>query len=248
MALTGLTAVENGYSFSRPSSRASEVGFGQGLGFAVIGTALGLLTGIAAASGPWGGNTAVMANDAMPVTSIVAASSAPVDHHAVQARFAQSQLTQRAPEKAAPVLFRASLETIIGHHKAVEPASNIAASSFVKSAIQPTTAVSPATSAPMAPASVAAAMATSTVPETAESVSKPAAMMIEGDLTVADFDASTGTVETREGKSFSVTQAGSDGNTLAWQDFAGHVHYRCTQAGSCTLAGSGVAASGAKLI
>ena len=73
-------------------------------------------------------------------------------------------------------------------------------------------------------------------------------MMIEGDLTVADFDASTGTVETREGKSFSVTQAGSDGNTLAWQDFAGHVHYKCTQAGSCTLAGSGVTASGAKLI
>jgi hypothetical protein len=246
MALTGLTAVENGYSFSRPSSRASEVGFGQGLGFAVIGTALGLLTGIAAAAGPWGGNTAVMANDATPVITTAAVTSAPVDQHAVPARFVQGQLSKHAPETAASLLFRTSLETTISHHKAVEPVSHVAASSFVKNAIQPRTEVAPAAIVPVAP--VAAAIAMSTAMESTESVSKPAGMMIEGDLTVADFDASTGTVETREGKSFSVNEAGSDGNTLAWQDYAGHVHYRCTQSGSCTLAGSGVTASGAKLI
>jgi hypothetical protein len=249
MALTGLTAVENGYSFSRPAGRSTEVGFAQGLGFAVIGTALGLLTGIAAASGPWGGNTAVMANDATPITASVPATSASVDHHAAPARFVPSQLTQRAPETAAPSFVRASLDTTGSHRNDATQERHVTSNDFVKKAIQAEPMVATAISTPVAPvAPVAAAMAVSTVPEGSESVSKPASMMIEGDLTVADFDASTGTVETREGKSFSVTQAGSDGNTLAWQDFAGHVHYKCTQAGSCTLAGSGVTASGAKLI
>jgi hypothetical protein len=256
MALTGLTAVENGYSFTQSRRQgASEVSFGQGLGFAVIGTALGLLTGVAAASGPWGANSSVMANDSASVTLTAPASSAPAMsatmststvQQAAPAPVVQSQLSQHATEAAAPVLVRASLETTVTHHTAVQPGHHTVSNLFVKSAIRPNSELSASTSTPEAP--VAAAMAVSSVPASTENVSKPAAMVIEGDLTVADFDASTGTVETREGRSFSINQAGSDGNTLAWQDYAGNVHYKCTQGGSCTLAGSHVSASGARLI
>jgi hypothetical protein len=175
-----------------------------------------------------------------------AAPSTSIYQHAAPAPVVHSQLIQHAPEAAAPVLVRASLETTVAHHKAIEPVHHVASNFFAKSAVHPAVEVSPAVSTLEAP--VAAAMAVSTVPASTESVSKPAAMVIEGDLTVADFDATTGTVETREGRNFSINQAGSDGNTLAWQDYAGNVHYKCTQGGSCTLAGSHVTASGARLI
>ena len=251
MALTGLTAVENGYSFAQSRRSGSEVSFGQGLGFAIIGTALGLLAGVAAASGPWDSNSSVMANDsaAMNFTapaSRAVATTASVNQHVVPVQVIQSQISQQATQAAAPVLVRASLETTVAHHAEIQPAHQAASSFFVKSAIRPADKVSPAVSTPGAP--VAAAMAVSNVPASTENISKPAAMVIEGDLTVADFDASTGTVETREGRNFSINQAGSDGNTLAWQDYAGNVHYKCTQGGSCTLAGSHVSASGARLI
>jgi hypothetical protein len=103
-----------------------------------------------------------------------------------------------------------------------------------------------ATAAPVAPATVA--MTSAVAPEVTENNAQSAELTTEGDLSVADFDATTGTVETREGKSFSVTTAGADGNTLAWQDYAGNIHYRCTQAGSCTLSGAGIGAASARLI
>jgi hypothetical protein len=68
--------------------------------------------------------------------------------------------------------------------------------------------------------------------------------MIEGDATVADYDASTGLVETHEGRNFSI---GSVGAGTSWDDYSGHVHYRCDRGGNCTLSRAGVVVPHARM-
>jgi hypothetical protein len=70
-------------------------------------------------------------------------------------------------------------------------------------------------------------------------------LMIEGDATVADYDATTGLVETHEGKSFAIGL--SAGASNSWDDYSGHVHYRCDGGGNCTLSRSGVVVPHARL-
>lgn len=71
------------------------------------------------------------------------------------------------------------------------------------------------------------------------------AFMIEGDATVADYDATTGLVETHEGKSFSI--GSSAGVNSSWDDYSGHVHYRCDKGGNCTLSRAGVVVPNARM-
>jgi len=219
-----------------PSNRVSVV---QGTLFAVMGTALGLLAGTAAALGPWSTNPAAQTQNSAQVSASAASSGGSADQNTLRFQSIQSQVNRLAAGPAAPVLVRASLETTVPHHAAVARVHHVSVNPIVNSDLQ--SASEAESGEPAAP--VAAAMADVTAPATSDNASRPASTVIEGDLTVADFDALTGTVETREGRNFSVTQAGSDSNTSTWQDYAGNVHYRCTQGGSCTLRGSGVAAS-----
>ena len=69
----------------------------------------------------------------------------------------------------------------------------------------------------------------------------------EGDVTVADFDATTGTIESYEGRTFvlnstTVTLAGA-----ALEDSGSSVHYRCDQSGSCTLMRAGLVMQNVRL-
>jgi hypothetical protein len=226
------------------SNRSSEAGFLQGMLFATMGTALGLLAGTAAAIGPWGTNRPMIANDSPQISANAVTVSSSADQHALRSQSIQNQLNRLATEPAVPVLVLASLDTSVAHHTAAAPLHRASVNPFANNVSGHATKAVAKSSEPAAPVAPGAdSMSVASVPATPDNASKPAPMMIEGDLTVADFNASTGTVETREGRNFSVNQAGSDGNTLAWQDYAGNVHYRCTQAGSCMLKGSGVAAS-----
>ena len=86
------------------------------------------------------------------------------------------------------------------------------------------------------------------IAETPVETVKPAAYtMVEGDLTVADFDATTGIVETREGRNFSLNTTVSANGAATFVDYMGNVHYKCDLGGNCTLFHSGVVVPNAKL-
>jgi hypothetical protein len=232
-----------GFSHSR-NFRSSQPGLVPSLAFGMMGTALGLLAGIAAAANPWSGNTTVMANDSVQMSASVAGSGRSVNLHTLKTHSIQAPVNQTMATTAAPAPVSASLEASLPHIPAAVPMHHAAFKSIVKSEVPTEAATVAMTSAGEAPVVPVAVNSDVVAPETA---SRPASMMIEGDLTMADFDASTGTVETREGRNFTVSQAGSDGNTLSWQDYSGNVHYRCTQAGNCTLSGSGIS-TGARIL
>jgi len=75
----------------------------------------------------------------------------------------------------------------------------------------------------------------------------PRVLMIEGDVTVAGYDAAAGMIETREGMNFVIDRAVGDRNASLLEDSSGSFHYRCDQQGSCTLAHAGLAFSAARM-
>ncbi|MGA2207094.1 MAG: hypothetical protein ABSG10_10235 [Terracidiphilus sp.] len=77
---------------------------------------------------------------------------------------------------------------------------------------------------------------------------KPSGFYSEGDLTVADYDATVGTIQTDDGRTFALGTTVSASNATPWKDYRSNVHYRCGQDGSCVLVRAGVIASNARLI
>jgi hypothetical protein len=75
----------------------------------------------------------------------------------------------------------------------------------------------------------------------------PFVLCIEGDVTVANYDSATGTVETFERQTYVLGSATGASGEIPWQDFPFNIHYRCDGSGSCTLY-HGSAFAGAKLI
>jgi hypothetical protein len=57
----------------------------------------------------------------------------------------------------------------------------------------------------------------------------------EGDITVVSYDATQGTIETADGRTFELGETVTTGNTVAWDQYRANVHYRCEQGGSCVL-------------
>lgn len=85
-------------------------------------------------------------------------------------------------------------------------------------------------------------------PTSLEYVAKPAIRYTEGDLTVADYDATTGTVQASDGRTFILGTTVAAGNATSWNDYRSDVHYRCDQNGSCMLMRAGAVAPNARLI
>ena len=75
-----------------------------------------------------------------------------------------------------------------------------------------------------------------------------ASLYTEGDLTVSDYDASTSTIQTSDGKTFVLGTTVAAGNATSWETYRSDVRYRCDQNGSCVLMRPGVVAPNAKLI
>jgi hypothetical protein len=71
--------------------------------------------------------------------------------------------------------------------------------------------------------------------------------VMEGDATVADFDSSSGMIQTDVGKTFLIGIPADVKIAGPWQDYHRNVHYRCDQSGNCTISGAGVVIPNAKL-
>ncbi|MGO9324227.1 MAG: hypothetical protein ACLP07_06660 [Terracidiphilus sp.] len=76
----------------------------------------------------------------------------------------------------------------------------------------------------------------------------PASLYTEGVLTVSDYSASTGTIQTSDGRTFALGTTVAAANATSWETYRSDVHYRCDQNGSCVLMRAGVVAPDAKLI
>lgn len=75
-----------------------------------------------------------------------------------------------------------------------------------------------------------------------------ASLYTEGYLTVSDYDASTGTVQTSDGRTFVLGTTVAAGNATSWETYRSDIRYRCDENGSCVLMRAGVVAPNARLI
>jgi hypothetical protein len=71
---------------------------------------------------------------------------------------------------------------------------------------------------------------------------------IEGDLNVVDYDATAGTIETSDGRTFVVGITVAASNAAPWGEYRSSLHYRCSRTGSCALSRAGAIAPNARLI
>ncbi len=85
-------------------------------------------------------------------------------------------------------------------------------------------------------------------PVVAETPTKNFLFLSEGDVTVADFDASMGRIETYEGRTFVLGSSAAASAPASLQDSGSSVHYRCDQSGSCTLYRAGLVMQNVRLM
>jgi hypothetical protein len=70
---------------------------------------------------------------------------------------------------------------------------------------------------------------------------------VEGEDSIAGYDASAGIIETFTARRFLIDKAGAAANTLKGLDFPVDIHYRCDQAATCTITRTGGGVLHAKL-
>ena len=100
----------------------------------------------------------------------------------------------------------------------------------------------------MASALLAAPTALDPTLSSLDNVAKPVIRYTEGDLTVADYDATAGTVESSDGRTFILGTTVATSNATSWETYRSNVHYRCDQSGSCVLMRAGAVVPNARLI
>ena len=127
------TVLAANLNFSQPNvDRPSEAEKLQGLLYAVIGTALGLLAGTAAVVGSWGTNTAVMARESAEVRISAPGSGSSVPQNAWRSDTIQQQVGGPVSENSAPVLVQATPEMSATHHTAVSTMHHAVSNSLTK--------------------------------------------------------------------------------------------------------------------
>jgi hypothetical protein len=223
-----------------------EAAIGLALIYASIGASLGIASGTAVAISVFPSNEPAAISDLAQASASVAGLKGPLKTVVTQIPMLQSQPALEAAElpstRHAPVTAEVktggkapATSTNLPSHKRSVP-NTLAA--FDEASTEPSqtvvTQVSPTTE-----------VASSNQVATAEIPILAPRLMIEGDATVADYDATTGLVETHEGKTFSI--GSSAGASSSWDDYSGHVHYRCDGGGSCTLSRAGVIVPHARL-
>jgi hypothetical protein len=189
---------------------------------AVAAVALGLVAGASVAALSWPGSATMAKQTPAPASSSVAAMNAP---QAVNQAAQAASPAVNSPIAAAPVKALVALESAAPAVQPAAPKVSAALNSVVKSAPE---------ASPVAPVIAAS------LPDDA---TKSFSLFVEGDVTVADYDATTGMISTNDGKTFVINKLAS----LNWQDSIGNVHYRCDQGGNCTLMGGGVVVPNARM-
>ena len=126
-----------------------------------------------------------------------------------------------------------------------EPAQHeLASASFVApTALDPTP--SSLAQSSLAPSSLAQS---SLAPSSLDGAPKPVSLYSEGDVTVAGYDAASGTIQASDGATFVLGTTVAASYATSWSEYHSGVHYRCDQAGSCVLTRAGVVAPKARLV
>jgi hypothetical protein len=201
----------------------------------LIGVALGIVTGTALAASPWFSDTQAASTQGQVTAS--AAESKPAPVAAVH--------VDKAPER--PALSQGT--TLLT--SAVRAASVKRAASHTLSVRNRHTArrrVSFSFGPHLRRKASAIVKAPDPAPvERAAYTVERYSFFIEGDVTVADYDESLGTIETHEGKTFIIGRTMAEGNAIPWQDYRANLHYRCDQSGTCTLKRAGLVVPNARL-
>jgi hypothetical protein len=205
---------------------------GSTLIYAAIGVALGIVAGTALAASPWFGNTQAGAPNLGQVTARAAESKpapAPIA--------SQTPKIDLAAQSQGMDLLSAAVKGAAVNTPAVRTSSarkrlspwRRASFTFRSHRLRRTPAIS------HMPPSLAAARVSYAV--------ERYTFVVEGDVTVVDYDASLGTIETHEGKTFVIGRTAAE----SWQDYRANVHYRCDQSGTCTLMRAGLVVPNARL-
>jgi hypothetical protein len=209
--------------------------------YAAAAVAFGLVFGVAIAATM--GNVLVPASSptlasTVSSTAVVAGTVAPPSAHVVSHH---SQTSKPAIAKSSSVILPVALKTSVNrkssvaHHRHAARKASSKRISFTPHLSRASLTIAPA------PAPVAVTLVSRPAPETTVS------FFMEGDATVADFDSSSGMIQTDEGKSFLIGMPAGVANGGPWQDYHRNVHYRCDQSGNCTISGAGVVVPHAKL-
>jgi len=80
-----------------------------------------------------------------------------------------------------------------------------------------------------------------------ETAQRPGNFSMEGEDSIAEYDANAGIIETAAGKTFFVDKSGGEGNASKWQDYRAGFQYKCDQNAACTLTRAGAGALHARL-
>jgi hypothetical protein len=213
-----------------------------------IGVALGILVGTALAGSAWLTNTPVAPPSLARVNSSAAVSishpaayagqTSPLERQAdnqenkqLSSPLQSTAVTASAAHKVSAVHGQNAVRTVSAGSKS---SAGRKASSMRRSFVS---SRAPAPDA-LPPASQVASL---------DDAAEPMSFTIEGDVTVADYDASQGTIATQEGKTFVIDRTVGESYMAPWQEYRANLHYRCDQGGNCTLFRAGVAVPNAKL-
>jgi len=222
-----------------------EAAIGLALIYASIGASLGIVSGTAIAVRVFPSNGPVAMSDLAQASASVAGLNS-LKAIITQIPVLQSQPPTQAAELPAVLHAPVAVESKIGK-KTLAVSTNLSAhkhsfSNTLAAIDEVSKETSQSVVAQVAPATEAAFSSQVAIAEVPVVAPR---LMIEGDATVADYDATTGLVETHEGKTFSI--GSSAGASSSWDDYSGHVHYRCDGGGNCTLSRSGVIVPHARL-
>jgi hypothetical protein len=211
--------------------------------FAGIAVAFGLVFGVAVAA-TFGNLPSTLPSPSVASADFDAAAPAtPVLHEATYAPPVSSRAKQLADTKPSTAVLPIALKISNSHKSAGIHHRHGVRKAAVAHHSNSLAARTPE-AAPKAP--VVAAV----VPVREElKVNEPATALffMEGDATVADFDAGMGRIETDEGKTFLLEKTASESLAGSWQDYHSNVHYRCDQTGNCTIRGAGVTLPNVKM-
>lgn len=238
-----------GYGYKRlPAAESTATDAIPALLCAGIGVALGILVGTALGASSWLTNLPAASRGFVPANS----SAAGLNIHLI-ANAAPAPSLQRQAENQGKEQPSSALKSIPGGASAANKVSAVYRQQAVRKVSARRRFSARRRAYFMRKASVfLKAPAHAALPPASEAARvdvapEPFSFIIEGDVTVADYDASRGMIATREGKTFVIDRTAGEGDTAPWQDYRANLHYRCDQSRICTLFHAGVVVPNAKL-
>jgi hypothetical protein len=210
--------------------------------YALVGVALGIMTGTALAAVPWGAYSPIATPELVQASSnATGLSSHPI------AKAGQTPALDRKADSRENEQLSSALKSVAGKTSATHRRHAVRWLSVARKF-----SARHKSSSRCRPQFSRAALATVPSPAAGNVLRLDAAaeqplFIIEGDVTVADYDASQGLIATYDGRSSVTDRTTGEGNATSWEDYRANIHYRCDRSGNCTLSRAGLIIHNAKL-